>query len=45
VAGHIRQFWDPRMRRQLLAELDAGADVNPVVRAAGELTRQSANAR
>lgn len=39
VANHIRMFWDPRMRRQLLAELDAGADVDPLVIAAGELLR------
>lgn len=24
VATHIRKFWEPRMRRQLLATLDAG---------------------
>jgi formate dehydrogenase subunit delta len=39
VAGHIRQFWDPRMRRQLLAELDAGAEVDPLVTAAADLLR------
>lgn len=25
IATHIRKFWDPRMRRELLAALDAGA--------------------
>jgi len=24
IADHIRKFWDPRMRRQILAALDAG---------------------
>jgi len=24
VATHIRQFWDPRMRRTLLAHIEAG---------------------
>ncbi|WP_322015935.1 formate dehydrogenase subunit delta [Paraburkholderia sp. J12] len=25
IADHIRRFWEPRMRRVLLAELDSGA--------------------
>jgi formate dehydrogenase subunit delta len=25
IAEHIRRFWEPRMRRALLAELDSGA--------------------
>ena len=25
IADHIRRFWEPRMRRALLAELDRGA--------------------
>ena len=24
VATHLQRFWDPRMRRQILAHLDAG---------------------
>ena len=24
VAGHIRRYWEPRMRKQILAHLDAG---------------------
>jgi formate dehydrogenase subunit delta len=24
IAGHIQRFWDPRMRRQILAHLQAG---------------------
>ncbi len=26
VAGHLKKFWDPRMRRQLLEIYDAGGD-------------------
>ena len=26
VAGHLQRFWDPRMRRQLLALFDGGGD-------------------
>jgi formate dehydrogenase subunit delta len=26
VATHIRQFWDPRMRRTLLAHVEAGGE-------------------
>jgi formate dehydrogenase subunit delta len=33
VADHIRKFWDPRMRKQILAHLDAGgAGLDPNVR-------------
>ncbi|HEX4358011.1 MAG TPA: formate dehydrogenase subunit delta [Pseudonocardia sp.] len=39
MAEHIRQFWDPRMRRALLAAVDAGADVAPAVVAAAGLLR------
>jgi formate dehydrogenase subunit delta len=33
IANHLQRFWEPRMRRQLLASLDQGnaADLNPVV--------------
>ena len=33
IAGHIKRFWEPRMRRQLLAHLDmhGGAGLTPVV--------------
>ena len=24
VAGHLRKFWEPRMRKQILAHLEAG---------------------
>jgi formate dehydrogenase subunit delta len=32
VAEHIRKFWDPRMRKQIFAHLDAGgAGLDPYV--------------
>jgi formate dehydrogenase subunit delta len=32
VADHIRMFWDPRMRRQILEHLDeGGAGLKPLV--------------
>lgn len=36
IAQHLRRFWDPRMRRQLLEHLDsqAGAGLHPIVRQA-----------
>jgi len=31
VVAHLRSFWDPRMRAQLLAAVDAGdEDLDPV---------------
>ena len=24
IAGHLRRYWEPRMRRQLMAHVDAG---------------------
>lgn len=33
IATHLRKFWDPRMRGQFLALVDAGADqLKPIVR-------------
>jgi formate dehydrogenase subunit delta len=33
IAEHIRKFWDPRMRKGILAHLDAGgAGLDPDVR-------------
>jgi formate dehydrogenase subunit delta len=40
MADHIRQFWDPRMRRALLAAVDAGAVRDPAVLATAELIRR-----
>lgn len=36
VAGHLSRFWDPRMRRELIAyvERSGGADLTPIVAAA-----------
>ena len=36
VADHLRRFWDPRMRRELLGWLDSndGDGLRPMVRAA-----------
>ena len=32
IAQHLRKFWEPRMRRQFLAHVDAGtADLHPLV--------------
>ena len=40
VAGHVRRFWEPRMRAQLLAAtLDGGAILEPVALAAVTLLR------
>lgn len=41
IAGHIRQFWEPRMRVKLLALVESGdtAELDPlVVAAASRLT-------
>ena len=35
INEHIRKFWDPRMRRQILEELDT-AELDPRVRRAVE---------
>jgi formate dehydrogenase subunit delta len=35
VAQHLKRFWDPRMRRQIVRHYDAGGDgLNDVPRAA-----------
>ncbi len=36
VSSHLRRFWDPRMRRQLVESVDAGQceGLNALVRAA-----------
>lgn len=45
VAGHINNFWEPRMRAQLLAHIAAGgAGLHPSVRTAAPLIRRSAEA-
>ena len=40
VATHLRNFWDPRMRADLAAYVDAGPrDLDPIVAKAVELLR------
>ena len=41
IAGHLRNFWEPRMRRQLLAYVDAGRgdEIRPIVLNAIEVHR------
>jgi formate dehydrogenase subunit delta len=41
INNHIRQFWDPRMRRQIVAELDT-AELDPRVRRAVEQLKGAA---
>jgi formate dehydrogenase subunit delta len=43
VAKHMHDFWDPRMRRALLAYKDSGGtDLDPLAAAAIEQLRQPA---
>ena len=45
VAGHINAYWEPRMRRQLFAMLDAGgAGLKPLVLEAATTIRRPAEA-
>jgi len=40
TAEHLKKFWDPRMRKGIIADLDAGgAGLEPKVRAAVEKLR------
>jgi formate dehydrogenase subunit delta len=40
IAEHITKFWDPRMRRAIIAHLDAGgAGLDPAARQAIEALR------
>ena len=40
IANHIRRFWDPRMRRAIVAHLDAGrSGLGPTARQAVEMLR------
>jgi formate dehydrogenase subunit delta len=40
IAEHITKFWDPRMRRAIIAHLDAGgAGLDPAARQAVETLR------
>lgn len=41
VAGHINDFWEPRMRARLLAHIEAGGEgLHPAVRDAAPLIRR-----
>jgi formate dehydrogenase subunit delta len=41
TAAHIRKFWDPRMRKTIVAHLDAGgAGLSPAARGAIEIIKQ-----
>ncbi|MEQ9812837.1 MAG: formate dehydrogenase subunit delta [Azospirillaceae bacterium] len=43
VVGHMRSFWEPRMRRQLADHIAAGgAGLSPLARKAGEKLMESA---
>jgi formate dehydrogenase subunit delta len=40
IADHLRKFWDPRMRRQIIAILDQSGDkLDPAVKKAVEALR------
>ena len=41
INDHIRKFWDPRMRRQILEDLDA-VELDPRVRRAVEQLKGAA---
>jgi formate dehydrogenase subunit delta len=42
IAEHITKFWDPRMRRAIIAHLDAGgAGLDPAARQAVETLRSA----
>ena len=43
IAQHLRRFWDPRMRRQLLEHVDsqAGEGLHPIVQQAMLRHRQA----
>ncbi len=43
IAEHIQKFWEPRMRNQIFAHLDAGGEgIDPTVKTALETLRQKA---
>ena len=47
VANHFRRFWDPRMRREIVAHLDAGGEGLDEIahRAVALLGREAGTAR
>ncbi|TDE36292.1 formate dehydrogenase subunit delta [Antarcticimicrobium sediminis] len=43
VAAHLNDFWDPRMRRMLLAHVALGGEgFDPVVKAAAQFVQEPA---
>jgi formate dehydrogenase subunit delta len=45
VVGHINSYWEPRMRRQLFAMIDAGGDgLKPLVMEAAPKIRRPVEA-
>ncbi|NEW88802.1 MULTISPECIES: formate dehydrogenase subunit delta [Rhodopseudomonas] len=43
ITEHLKKFWEPRMRRAIIAHLDAGGDgLAPEVRAAVEALKTAA---
>jgi len=43
IATHLKKFWDPRMRRIIVAHLDAGGEgLDPLARKAVEQLRPAA---
>lgn len=41
TAAHLKQFWDPRMRKAIVVHLDAGgAGLEPIARGAVEILKQ-----
>ncbi|MSO54298.1 MAG: formate dehydrogenase subunit delta [Rhodospirillales bacterium] len=46
VETHIRQFWDPRMRKALLAHIEeGGSGLTPIAKAAADRIRAGAPAK
>jgi formate dehydrogenase subunit delta len=46
IAEHLSRYWDPRMRRAIVAHLDAGGEgLDPAVRRAVETLRGAARHR
>jgi formate dehydrogenase subunit delta len=44
IADHLRKFWEPRMRRQIIAHLEAGGEgLDPFARAAVALLAKETN--
>jgi formate dehydrogenase subunit delta len=43
IADHLKKFWDPGMRKDIVAHLDAGgAGLDPLVKRAVELLKAKA---